>query len=127
MTRWKAILGVVAVFLLGALAGGLVTIGVVGHRFRNRSDMIVRRLSWRLHLSAAQRDQLRGIVTNAQQQIHQQVQPQIQVILAQSEDKVRAILQPDQLEEFNKIAAERKARRAKIQPPSQPPAPPPQN
>jgi uncharacterized membrane protein len=127
MRHWKAILGVIAVFLLGMLAGGLVTVRVVGHRFRHGSDFLVRRLSWQLHLDSTQREQLRGIVTDAQQQlrnVHRQVQPQVEAILAQSDDKVRAMLQPDQLKTFDRIVADRKARRARALPPSPSPSPP---
>lgn len=126
MKHWKAILGVIAVFLLGALAGGLFTVGVVRHGFRHRSDFLVRRLNWRLRLDATQRDQLRAIVTDAQQQIQgvrRQMQPQIEAILAQSDDQVRAILRPDQQEKFDKIVAERKLRR-RFQPLLPPPPPP---
>ena len=73
MKNWKAILGVTGVFVLGILAGGLLTLGIV-HRVVSRGpegwrQAIVRRLSWELRLNAEQRDQLRVIVADAQQEI----------------------------------------------------------
>jgi hypothetical protein len=126
MKTWKAVVGIIAVFVLGMLAGGLLCRGVMRHRIQHPGEVVVRRLNWRLHLDATQREQLRGIVADARKQIddvRRQVRPQIETILSQSEDQVRAILRPDQVEIFNKIVAERKARREA----SLPPPPPPKN
>lgn len=119
MKNWKAIIGVIAVFVLGGFAGGFTTIAVVRHRLvrghgsQMRADFIVRWLSWELRLDHDQREQLRGIVNEGQTQmraVRKQIQPQIEEVLGQSEAKVRAILRPDQQEKFNKLVAERKAR-----------------
>jgi len=123
MKSWKSIVGIIAVFLLGIIAGGLLTAGIIRHRFRHRGDVIVRQLSWRLHLDGDQRAQLKVIVADAESQIRairQQVQPQVALVLSQSEDRVRLILRPDQVEKFNQIVAERQARWKNA---SQPPAP----
>jgi hypothetical protein len=119
MKNWKAIVGVFAVFVLGALAGSITTIGIVRHRLvhghgsQMMADFIVRRLSWELRLDRDQRDQLRAIVHDSQQEIkaaRRQIQPQIEDILNRSDVKVRATLRPDQQEKFDKLVAERKAR-----------------
>jgi uncharacterized membrane protein len=119
MKNWKAIVGVLAVFVLGGFAGSFTTIALVRHRLvhghgqQMMADFIVRRLSWELRLDQDQREQLRGIVAEGQKQIRavtKQIQPQIDEALAQSEAKVRAILRPDQQEKFNKLVEERKAR-----------------
>lgn len=110
MKSWKAIVGITTVFLLGVLAGGLLTAGIIRHRFRHQGDVIVQRLSWKLGLDETQRDELRVIVTDAEEQVRvlrQQVQPQMETVLTQAEAKVRLILTPDQIEKFNKIVAER--------------------
>ena len=117
MKNWKAIVGVVAVFVLGAFAGSLTTVGIIRHRFHHgqagqvMADRIVRKLSWDLRLDATQREQLRAIVNDGQKEMHA-LRPQIETILTRSETKVRAILRPDQQEKFDKLVAERKARRA---------------
>jgi Spy/CpxP family protein refolding chaperone len=115
MKNWKAIVGVIAVFVLGALAGSFMTVGIIRHRFHRgqagqaMADHIVRKLSWDLRLDATQREQLRAIVNDGRKEMHA-LRPQIEAILTRSEAKVRAILRPDQQEKFDKLVAERKAR-----------------
>ena len=119
MKNWKAILGVVAVFLLGMIAGSLITFGVIRQMFplgrgpQVRTDFIVRKLSWDLWLDAQQREQLRGIVQEGQQEmkaVRQPMHPQVEAILDRADAKVRAILRPNQVEKFDKLVAERKAK-----------------
>lgn len=119
MKNWKAIVGVIAIFILGGLAGSIMTIGVVRHRLvhghgsQMLQDLIVRRLSWNLRLDRAQREQLRVIVAQGHEDmkvIRRQIQPQVEDLLTRSEAKVRAILRPDQQGKFDKLIAERKAR-----------------
>ena len=77
------------------------------------ANLIVRRLSWELRLDRAQRDQLRVIVAEGQGEmkvLRKQIQPQVEDLLTRSEVKVRAMLRPDQVEKFDKLVAERKAR-----------------
>ena len=118
MKNWKAIAGVLLVFLLGMAAGAFVTIGVIKHRWTHRgprvmADFIVRRLSWELRLDNPQRDQLRIIVNQGWEEmkaVHDQVRPQVEGILSNSEVKVRAILRSDQQAKFDELIAERKAK-----------------
>jgi uncharacterized membrane protein len=121
MRGWKAILSVVLIFMLGAMAGALVMHRTDQHRIesimkgesRMTSEVIVARLSRKLNLDAVQEQQLSAIVreTHAQMRsVRNQYRPQIEELLKQSQDKVRTILHPDQLETFNKIVAERKKR-----------------
>jgi hypothetical protein len=121
MKGWKAVIGVVIIFLLGAAAGALVMHGIDHQRIEGfmrgepgmTRDFIVNRLNRELNLDAAQLVQLRTIVqeTHAEMRdVRRQYRPQIEEILKRSQDRVRAILRPDQLERFNKIAAERKKR-----------------
>jgi len=119
MKNWKAIVGVIAVFLLGGLAGSFTTVAIVRHRLVHGhgpqmvANLIVRRLSWELRLDHDQRAQLRVIVGEGQQEmkkVRQQIQPQVEEILTNSEAKVRLILRPAQQEKFDKLIAERKAR-----------------
>ena len=124
MKNWKAVLGVIAVFVLGGLAGSFTTIAVVRHRLISGrgpqmfDDFIVRRLSWELRLDHDQRVQLRAIVAEGHKEMHAirvQVHPQVEEILSRSENKLRAVLRPDQQEKLDKLIAERKARWAESQ------------
>ena len=79
-------------------------------------ELIVQRLNHKLHLDTTQLEQLRVIVkeTHAEiKNVRKQFRPQIEEILARSQNRVRAILRPDQLEKYEKIIAERKKRREK--------------
>ena len=118
MKNWKAIAGIVLVFVLGMLAGGLVTVGVIRHKLMTNpsqavANAVVRRLSWELRLNAAQREQLRGIVAEAQGQIklvRREIQPEVAKILDDAVAKVRATLRPEQQAKFDRIVAERRAK-----------------
>lgn len=119
MTRWKAIVSIIAVFLLGALAGAIVAQriyqqrieGIIRGEPRTTKEFIVRRLNRELHLDAAQLEQLKAIVQETHTEmrnVRKRFRPQLEEILARSQDKIRAILRPDQLERYEKIVAERK-------------------
>jgi hypothetical protein len=121
MKKWKIIISVILVFLLGALAGGLVThkidqrriAGIIRGEPREVGEMIVQRLNHKLYLDREQVDKLRVIVYETRDEIRKvrnQFRPQIREILERSRGRVRAILRPDQLQEYEKIVAERKAR-----------------
>ena len=122
MKNWKAIVGALLVFLLGMAAGTLGTVGLARHRWMQRgprvmADFVVRRLSWKLRLDHAQRNQLRIIVDEGWQEmkaVQAQVRPQVEGVLSNSEAKVRLILRPDQQEKFDKLIAERKAKLAQF-------------
>jgi uncharacterized protein YneF (UPF0154 family) len=124
MEKWKTIVSVVLVFILGAVAGALVTHRIYQQKIENimkneprtRSEFIVQRLNHELHLDTTQLEQLRLIIKDTHTEIknvRKQFRPQMDEILARSQDKVRAILRPDQLTKYEKIMAERRKRREK--------------
>ena len=122
MKKWKAIVSIIIVFLLGALAGALVTHKIYQHRVegimkgepKTMREFIVRRLERELHLDTNQLEQLRAIVeeTHAEmRRVRRQFRPQIEEILARSQEKIRVLLRPDQFEKYEKIITERKKKR----------------
>ncbi len=122
MKKWKAIASIILVFLLGAVAGALVTHRICQQRLdhvlrgeaRATGELIVQRLNRELQLDPAQLEQLRAIVKETHAEIRiarRQIRPQIDEILARSQEKVRALLRPGQREKYEKIIAERKKRR----------------
>jgi len=122
MKRWKSIVGVLLVFLSGALAGAAVmhrvdrqnVDAVLSGRGGATADLVVRRLTRSLDLDPAQRDQVRGIVTETRRDIvemRKPVQPQVEAAFERSRVRIRAILRPDQQEKFDRIQAERRKRR----------------
>ena len=121
MKKWKAVAGVILVFLLGAMAGAIADHMPCWHRVESiitggpaaRRAFIVERLSCELKLNAEQKAKLNEIAKDTHMQIKAvktQIQPQVDAILAASEDKVRAMLTPEQRERFEKFLARKKAR-----------------
>ncbi len=107
------------VLLLGAAAGTLVTHKIYQQKIENimkdeprtRSEFILQRLNYELHLDSGQLEQLRIIIKETRAEIknvQRQFRPQMEEILSRSQDKVRAILRPDQLEKYENIIVERK-------------------
>ncbi|HET6514655.1 MAG TPA: hypothetical protein VFG09_05795 [Thermodesulfovibrionales bacterium] len=121
MKRWQTIASIIIVFLLGALTGSLVTGTIYRHRVEGvlrgepgrTEEFIVQRLNSDLHLDKTQLEQLRGIVKETHgelKKLRRTLRPQTEEILARSQERVRAILRPDQREHYEKILAERKKR-----------------
>lgn len=122
MKRWKSILGVLLVFLLGALAGAAVlhrvdrqnVEAVLSGRGGATVDLVVRRLSRSLDLDPTQRDQVRAVVTETHRnidEIRKPVHAQVMAAIENSRVRIRAILRPDQQEKFDRIRAEHRKRR----------------
>ncbi|MHB8174461.1 MAG: periplasmic heavy metal sensor [Nitrospirota bacterium] len=122
MKRWKAVLGIIFIFLLGAIAGGIISSAVYRHRQPwgkpHSREQVVRKLSHKLNLDANQRAQVEAIVNDAHNQMRDMrraVQPKIDSILTDAQAKIRAVLRTDQKQEFNKLVARWKERREKTQ------------
>ena len=122
MKGWKAVISIILIFLLGGIAGALLMHKTDQHKIESimhgesgtTREFIVTRLNRELSLDAAQLEQLQTIVreTHAEiRNVRKEYRPQIDEVIKRSQDKVRAILRPEQLETFNKLAAERQKRR----------------
>ncbi len=123
MRQWKAICGILVVFVLGLLADALLAPRIFPHRPglfyrggggpRAAEEAIVRRWSRDLDLDDGQRTQLRAIVRETREEIaplRRSIRPGIEAILDRAHAKVRAILRPDQQRAFDDLLAKRKAR-----------------
>jgi uncharacterized protein YneF (UPF0154 family) len=121
MKNWKAILGVVVVFVLGMTTGAFLTGAAAAKRLQRvlhgqtafTAEQITRRLSRQLRLDPAQREQVLVLVQGAQAQItdaRSQCLPRILAALDDFDTKARVVLRPDQLEKFDKLVADRKAK-----------------
>ncbi len=119
MKNWKPIVGACSIFLLGMIAGGLITAKAIQTRIRNvmkggpdaMEALVVDRMSSVLGLDAAQKEKLRVIAQDSHgklKQLRKQVDPQAQEVLARTEADIRAILTPEQKEKFEKMVAERR-------------------
>lgn len=121
MKRFRAWLGVVLIFLCGAVCGGLVTTRVLQQKLQalltggsgKTEDPIVAKLRRDLKLDAGQQTQVRQIVSAARGQldvIKAQAQPQTRGIILDGEAKVRALLRPEQVTKFDEMLRTDKGR-----------------
>ena len=122
MKKWKVVIGIIAVFILGAVAGGVIGHGICWHTPHwgeiHPREQVVRKLSRKLHLDADQKAQVEVIVNDAHNQMREmrrETQPKIDSIMGNAQQKIREILRPDQKAEFEKLIARWKAQREKLQ------------
>jgi hypothetical protein len=119
MKTGKVIVGVIFVFVLGLIAGALVTRQVYRHRIdqfieggpQAVAEFIVERLTHELKLDGAQREHLRTIVEKARSEIREvrrQIKPHIDEIRDHAVNEIRSMLKPEQVQKFNELVAERR-------------------
>jgi hypothetical protein len=112
MKRLRSILGIVAIFVLGMIAGGLITLRVIEVAQRKAfeggggsvADLVARRISFRLRADAAQREQIRLILRDTAkdfESVREQIGPQLKESLEKTETRLRAVLKPEQQKEFD--------------------------
>ena len=122
MKNYKAVIGILLIFMLGAASGAIVTHMVNRERQEAflhgdpaaREEAIVSRLARKLALDQQQQQEVRNIVHEnhlAMQEIRKKSRPQIEAILEQGQKRISALLRADQQAVFQKIIAERKEHR----------------
>ena len=121
MEKWRVLIGIIVVFILGAIAGGLMSYAACWNRPHwgetHPREEVVRKLSRKLHLDDAQKAQVEVIVNDAHNQMREmrrETQPKIDSIMGSAQAKIREILRPDQKAEFEKLIARWKAQREKL-------------
>jgi hypothetical protein len=108
MHDWKSSLGVILIFVLGALAGAFISLAFVHHRVAVALErgspayeqMLERRLSRGLDLDVNQRQRFHDALTgNIEQRkrLQMQLQPQMQELNLETRRELRDILKPGQL------------------------------
>lgn len=118
MKNVKAIMGILLIFALGIIVGGLTTRMVYEARIdalasgdaQVRETAIMNRLSKRLDLDGKQREQVQVILQNARREIagiRQQTRPQTMAALEKSRGQIKTLLRPDQVAKYEKIIAEK--------------------
>ncbi len=118
MTRGRAAMLLLAVFLLGAGSGVMGTIALGRLRTArfpaNRIErMAVRRLAHRLDLDDEQRRMVRQITARARNQmerIREDSLARVDAVLDQAYDEIRPTLRPDQVEKLDRIRQEARRR-----------------
>jgi Spy/CpxP family protein refolding chaperone len=131
MKNAKAIAGVVLVFVLGAVCGGVGTYLVQRSKMDHfisggpaaREELLIKRLSDRLALDDRQLEQIRPIVHETHEairRVRQQSRPQVEALINDSQRRISALLRPDQQEKFERLMAERRAHGHQGAPPPPP-------
>ncbi len=121
MKQWKTIISVILIFGLGALSGAIVTYKVYWQRMENivrdepraMRELMLQRLNSKLHLDAAQMEQIRAIAkeTHAEMKsVRKKIRPEVEEVLSRSQAKIRAVLRPEQQEKYDQILLERRQR-----------------
>jgi uncharacterized protein YneF (UPF0154 family) len=121
MKKWKVIVGIALVFLLGVATGALVT-----HRAYQRGiksfteggptgvrSMMVKMMTRRLDLTPAQQVEVDTVVREAQREfqvIRQEVQPRAEEILDRATERIRKQLDVKQREKFERIVEQHRQR-----------------
>jgi hypothetical protein len=119
MKNFKAIAGILLVFLLGAAGGAVVTYIIqkayfeqsISGNHKVREEVVVERLTKELGLDSRQQEQVKAITHETHEGIgglKKQIHPQIEALLAKGQERISAVLRPDQREKFNKLVAERR-------------------
>ncbi len=136
MSNWRARIGVIAIFVVGFLCGGvalaLVQARTVSHALSHRDEWpqrVAKHLTWRLDLTPQQQREVRAILLDARRESAttlKRVQPDMMAGFDRTQDRIRAVLDAKQLKKFEKISARRRAKfLERFGPPAidQPPAP----
>lgn len=123
MTR-RAYLYFALTFILGVVVGGAGTYYYAWHHGlwhrRYSKERVISHLKSELNLSDSQVQQLSQIMDDAGQrhrQLQQQINPQFQALHEDTNGKIRAILNPEQLTRFNTLVREAEERRRRLAPP----------
>lgn len=140
MNSWKVILATIVIFGAGVITGGLL-VNHVAHRAHPflfstqppkpppfetlppqlRPELLntnfVRLLNERLDLTPKQREQIRKIITQAQQNTHdlwKLVAPQFQLVWHDTRQQIRDVLTPGQRREFEYLIRQQRSIRRQM-------------
>ena len=118
----KPVVGIILVFMLGAMCGSLVTFLVSQSRIESfmmggphaREEHLLKRLTKDLGLDERQHEQVKAIIHETHEdirQIRRKTRPQVEALLNESQLSISSLLRPAQQATFKKIVAEHNARR----------------
>jgi len=119
MKNIRPIYCILVVFVLGILCGTLGTHlfykcrmdSIISARGANREERLVERLDRKLDLDARQKEQVRAIVRETREEVRQvrrQFRPQMEAAIGKGQEKISALLTPEQRKKYGQMIAERK-------------------
>lgn len=118
--NWKMLACVIGIFIAGALAGSLVTAGVIRHMIAKRLNpanwnaLIMHKMERRLHLSPEQEAKVAPIVQQAVSDLRAtrfEALARTATTISQLKSSLAPILTPDQQKEFDRLLLKRQQRR----------------
>jgi Spy/CpxP family protein refolding chaperone len=121
MKNIRPIYCILVVFVLGTLCGVLGTHlfykcrmdSIIGAKGANREERLVEMLDRKLDLDTRQKEQVRAIVRETQEEVRQvrrQFRPQMEAAIGKGQVKISALLTPEQRKKYEQMITERKAR-----------------
>jgi len=134
MKKWKLVISVTLVFILGVLAGSMGTGLYLKHHFprpkgdpSEMRDFILKRFSQKLDLTEEQREKCKAIIDKVGERLEEhfrKTHSEVGNIIEPGFSQMREVLSPDQQEKFDELI-ERLERHRKEGPKHGPPGPPP--
>ena len=124
MARWKIAASLLAIFVAGGVAGGLITARIVaGHIHRNvpakrAVELTMGRWTGRLGLSAQQRDRIRPVVEEMIRELRELRARDVHesdAVIRKAQEKIEPELDPKQLETLRRMREQRRQRLQKWQ------------
>jgi hypothetical protein len=133
MKRLKGFLGVLLIFVFGVIVGVVLASAAINQKLRGLVeggpdkvvDVVANRLRSELKLDESQREMLQQIVVDTRiklSAIRQKTQPEVAAALAEAEQRVRGILNPDQVRKFDEIVQKGHEKWHAVAPPATPAA-----
>ena len=120
MSTWRARIGVVAIFVVGFLCGGvtlsLVRARAVSHALSHREawpERVAKHLTWRLELTPDQQREVRAILADARRDTGatlSRVQPEMLGTFDRTQDRIRIVLDDKQRSKYAEISKRRRAK-----------------
>lgn len=118
MKKWKAWVCLIAIFLAGAVLGGIIGHRVTLHVMQRAArdpvymrQMIVKRLTCKLDLKEDQRKSIESIIADSQvsiRDLRSEVEPRFTEIVKNAENQIQEVLDAKQQQEFRRLIAERR-------------------
>jgi hypothetical protein len=110
-SNWKAIVGVLLIYIFGCFSGMVSTsifvhhmmLGFLRHPGVALSAALEKRMTRNLDLDANQKEQIHAYFQEnltQRKDLQKQIQPQVQVLNQKTFDQIAAILRPDQADHF---------------------------
>jgi hypothetical protein len=120
-SHWKAVFGIILIFLFGCLAGAVSTsiffhhrmLIVLQHPAASLSAALEKRLTRNLNLDANQQQQIHGYFLenlDRRKELQKQNKPEVQLLNHRTLQEIVADLRPDQAEQFRKNVRESRQR-----------------